>query len=181
MKKKEKVSQRKWLFIIFFGTFILSAIFNMLSTNLVNNIDNIVISFIILFIVMAIGICFDIIGTAVTAAEEVPFHAMASTKKKGAKESIMLIKNADRVANVCSDVIGDICGVISGAMGALIAGNLIKLFDNITYSMITLLVTATITAFTVWFKGVFKQVAIKNCNKIIEIIGKIVYVFHRVK
>ena len=104
-KKNQNISQKKWLFIVFISTFTLSAIFNMLSTELVENVNNLVISFILLIIVMSVGILFDLIGTAVTAAEEVPFHAMASDKKKGAKEALALIRNADRVANVCSDVI----------------------------------------------------------------------------
>lgn len=179
-KKNPNISQKKWLFIIFLSTFTLSAVFNMLSTELVENVNNLVISFILLIIVMAVGILFDLIGTAVTAAEEVPFHAMASDKKKGAKEALVLIRNADRVANVCSDVIGDICGVLSGATGALIATNIAKMLGKTDITLTTLIVTATITAFTVWFKGLFKQVAIQNCNNIIAVIGRIMRFFYKV-
>ena len=176
-KKKEHISQRKWLTIIFVSTFALSAIFNMLSTELVENVNNIIISVILLVTVIAIGIGFDLIGTAVTAADEVPFHAMASDKKKGAKEAIKLIKNADRVSNVCADVIGDICGVLSGATAALIATNVARMLGQNDITLTTFLVTATVTAFTVWFKGLFKQVAIKNCNKIIAGIGRFLALF----
>ena len=176
-KKKEHISQRKWLAIIFVSTFALSAIFNMLSTELVENVNNIIFSVILLIVVIAVGIGFDIIGTAVTAADEVPFHAMASDKKKGAKEAIKLIKNADRVSNVCADVIGDICGVLSGATAALIATNVARMLGQNDITLTTLLVTATVTAFTVWFKGLFKQVAIKNCNKIIAGIGRFLAIF----
>ena len=96
-KKSEKVSQGRWLLLIFISTFALSAVFNMLSTELVENVNNIIISVIVLIVVVLVGVAFDMIGTAVTAADEVPFHAMASDKKKGAKQSLMLIKNADRV------------------------------------------------------------------------------------
>lgn len=178
-KKKENTNQRKWLFIIFVVTFVLSAIFNMLSTELVESVNNIVISFIVLILVVAIGVGFDLIGTAVTAADEVPFHAMASDKKKGAKESLKLIKNASRVSNICCDVIGDICGVLSGATAALIATNVAKMLGLANITVTTLLVTATVTALTVWSKGLFKQVAIKNSTKIIENIGKIVAIFSK--
>ena len=177
VKKKEQFGQKKWLAIIFFSTFALSAIFNMLSTELVENVNNIIVSSVLLVIVVALGIGFDLIGTAVTAADEVPFHAMASDKKKGAKESLMLIKNADRVSNVCADVIGDICGILSGATAALIATNVAKMLGQQDITLVTLLVTATVTAFTVWFKGLFKQVAIKNCNKIIAAIGRFIAIF----
>ncbi|MBR3281434.1 MAG: hypothetical protein IKI57_06355 [Clostridia bacterium] len=179
IKKKEKTGQKGWLLIIFTVTFALSAVFNMLSTELVENVNNLVLSFILLILVISVGIMFDLIGTAVTAADEVPFHAMASDKKKGAKESLLLIKNADRVANVCADVIGDICGVLSGAIAALIAGNIAKMLGQKDITVTTLLVTATVTALTVWSKGLFKQVAIKNSTSIIRILGRIIAVFSR--
>ena len=128
---------------------------------------------------MSLNAGFDLIGTAVTAADEVPFHAMASDKKKGAKQSLMLIKNADRVSNVCADVIGDICGVLSGATAALIATNVAKMLGQKDITLTTLLVTATVTAITVWSKGLFKQVAINNSTKIITGIGKFLAVFSR--
>ena len=58
---------------------------------------------------------------AVTVANEHEFHAKATKKVKGSKDSLKLIKNAPRVANICADVIGDICGVLSGAISALIS------------------------------------------------------------
>ena len=178
-KKKEKTNQKKWLLIIFVVTFLLSALFNMLSTQLVEHVNNLILSFILLIVVVSIGIMFDLIGTAVTAADEVPFHAMASDKKKGAKESLKLIKNADRVSNVCADVIGDICGVLSGAIAALIAGSIAKMLGQEDITVTTLLVTATVTALTVWGKGVFKQVAIRNSTSIIKTVGRIVSIFSK--
>ena len=178
-KKKESISQKKWLFLVFVSTFVLSAIFNMASAELVENVNNIAFSIIALILVIIIGVVFDMIGTAVTAADEVPFHAMASDKKKGAKQSLKLIKNADRVANVCADVIGDICGVLSGATAALIAGNIAKMLGQKDITVTTLLVTATVTALTVWLKGLFKQVAIKNSTKIITLIGKFLSIFSK--
>ncbi|MBR6252884.1 MAG: hypothetical protein IKR04_03490 [Clostridia bacterium] len=178
-KKSEKVSQGRWLLLIFISTFALSAVFNMLSTELVENVNNIIISVIVLIIVVLVGVAFDMIGTAVTAADEVPFHAMASDKKKGAKQSLMLIKNADRVSNVCADVIGDICGVLSGATAALIAGNVAKMLGQTDITVTTLLVTATVTALTVWSKGLFKQVAINNSTKIITGIGRFLAIFSK--
>lgn len=178
-KKKESISQRKWLLLVFISTFALSAVFNMASAELVENVNNIWISVAALIFVVVIGVCFDMVGTAVTAADEVPFHAMASDKKRGAKQSLKLIKNADRVANVCADVIGDICGVLSGAMAALIATNVAKMLGQTDITVTTLLVTAIVTALTVWSKGLFKQVAIKNSTKIIAGIGKFLAIFSK--
>ena len=88
--------------------FILSICFSYISTNGVSHL-NLVASIFILIAVIAIGIIFDIIGVAVTVANEHEFHAKATKKVKGSKDSIKLIKNAPRVANICADVIGDIC------------------------------------------------------------------------
>ena len=68
--------------------------------------------------IILVGILFDIIGTAVAAAEESALNAKAAKKVPGAREGVYLIKNADKVANFCNDVIGDICGTVSGAIGA---------------------------------------------------------------
>ncbi|WDC83794.1 hypothetical protein PL321_14940 [Caloramator sp. mosi_1] len=82
--------------------------------------------FFVLISIIFVGIIFDIIGVAVTAAEEAPFHSLASRKVKGAKTAVKLIRNADKVSNFCNDVIGDICGVVSGAAGAIIISKLIS-------------------------------------------------------
>lgn len=74
----------------------------------------------ILALVILIGVIFDVVGTAVTAAEEKPFHAMGAVKVRGSREAIYLIRNADKVANFCNDVVGDIAGTISGALAASI-------------------------------------------------------------
>lgn len=175
-KLGEQKKQKKWLANIFIITFVLSAAFNTLATELVERL-NIAFSIILLIIVILVGIITDVMGTAVTAASEIPFHAKAADKKKGAKESVKLIKNADRVSNICADVIGDICGVLSGATGALIATNIAVAFNQSDITVATLLVMATITAITVFGKGVAKQIAIKKCNEIVEIMGKIIAFF----
>ena len=58
---------------------------------------------------------------AVATANEKPFHSMASRKVPGALEAIRLLRNAERVSSICNDVVGDICGVVSGSASATIA------------------------------------------------------------
>ena len=175
-KIEENKKQRKWLIKIFIITLLLSAIFNSLSTVLIEKL-NVFLSLVGLMAVVLIGIVFDIIATAVTAASEAPFHSKAADKKKGAKESVKLIKNADRVSNICADVVGDICGVLSGATGALIATNIAEMLNQSDITLTTLIATATVTALTVLGKGIGKQASIKNCNEIMEVIGKIIAFF----
>ena len=110
----------RWIFTIFFITVLISAVMSLISTNLLSS-ATLGVSFVILICIIAIGIVFDIIGVAVTAADEKPFHSMASRKVPEAGEALKLIRNAGRVSSFCNDVIGDICGVISGSASATIA------------------------------------------------------------
>ena len=112
MKQKEKESSSTWIIKSFLLTFILSCAISYISTNGVSKL-NTFWAIIILLMVIFIGITFDIIGVAVTVANENDFHAKATKKVEGSKSSLKLIHNASKVANICADVIGDICGVLS--------------------------------------------------------------------
>ena len=164
-----------WIYKVFLMTFILSVIFSFVSNAITSN-ANIVVMIIITILVIGIGIVFDMIGTASLTSNEATFHAKSSRKIKGAKESLSLIKNSVKVSSVCNDVIGDICGIISGGMGAMVAISLSKVFNgNIAISSI--IVSAIISSLTVGGKAIFKRVAIKKCDDIVFIVGKVKSVF----
>ena len=105
-------------------TVCISASFSFISSVLLEN-SGMLAAFLLLFFIVALGILFDMVGVAVTAADEKPFHAMAAKKVPGAGKAIWLLRNADKVASFCNDVVGDICGIISGAASAVIAGQII--------------------------------------------------------
>ena len=107
-KNKNSNSNIKWALQAFILTFVLSSMVSFISNNGVENL-NIFSSIIILIIVILIGILFDMLGIAVTVAPLDNFNAKATKKAKGAKSSLKLIKNSSKVANICADVIGDIC------------------------------------------------------------------------
>lgn len=170
MSKNNSSGHSMWLVKIFIITFLLSIVFNYMSTAVVENLS-IAVSIIILVLVILIGVLSDLVATAVTAADEAPFHAKAADKKRGAKQAVFFIKNADRVSNVCGDVIGDICGVLSGATSALIAVNIANAMSLEDITIVTMLMTAVVTAFTVLGKGIGKHLGIKYSSKIVNIIG----------
>ena len=155
IKKDKKTNNHvKWIVEVFIITFISSICFSYISTNGVSKLS-IVPALLILFLVIFAGIVFDIIGVAVTVANEEEFHAKATKKAKGAKTSLKLIKNSVRVANVCADVIGDICGVLSGAISAMISAKLSERFgitDNLQF-----IVSAIVAALTVGGKAIRKR------------------------
>src|SRR5699024_10529628 len=91
----------------------LAAIFSVVSSSILNQVMW-VLGLVIVFIIVLIGIMFDVLGIASTAGREAPFHAMASEKISGAKEAIIIIRNADKFSSFCNDLIGDISGIVSG-------------------------------------------------------------------
>lgn len=164
-----------WIYKVFLMTFFLSLIFSFIS-NVITSNANIVVMIIITIFVIGIGIVFDMIGTASLTSNEATFHAKSSRKIKGAKESLSLIKNSVKVSSVCNDVIGDICGIISGGMGAMVAISLSKFFNN-NVALVSIIVSSVISSLTVGGKAIFKRVAIKKCDDIVFIVGKIKSIF----
>lgn len=107
------------------------------------------------------------IGLAIASSNIEHFTAMASRKVKGSKQAIALVKSADKVSSVLNDVIGDVCGILSGAAGASIVAKII--IDNqgdFKAVLIASLVAAIIAGLTISGKSVFKKVAIKHANSI---------------
>ena len=64
------------------------------------------LAFVVLACFILLGIVFDIIGVAVTAADERPFHSMAAHRTPGAREALGLIRKANKVSSFCNDVVG---------------------------------------------------------------------------
>jgi CBS domain containing-hemolysin-like protein len=156
----------RWVIIITIWTFIMAIVFSIITEGLVKNL-NIFLAFVILVIIIFIGIFFDIIGIAVTTAEEKPFHAMAANRVEEAKYAIKLVKNAGQVSNFCNDVIGDISGIVSGAVGTSIIYKLINIYDIKNGSILSIIITSLVASLTVGGKALGKSIAISYSEKII--------------
>jgi hypothetical protein len=161
---------KSWGLMITVVSFFLSASLSLISSQFLQDV-HIVIAFSVVLVIIIINVLFDIIGTAVTAADEAPFHAMASRKLYGARESIRLIRNADKVSNFCNDVVGDICGVISGTASMFIIITFIGKGNNADTTLMGLAITGMVAAFTVGGKAFGKSIAIENSNYIIYKVG----------
>lgn len=167
-KDKKEHSNTIWFIKVFISTFILSIIFSYISSNGVSGLG-LIPAILILILVIVIGIFFDIVGVAVTVANEYEFHAKATKKVKGSKDSIKLIRNAPKVANICADVIGDICGVLSGAISALISVKITEQF-GLAFNL-QFILSATVAAVTVGGKAIGKGIANDNSTKIVHAVG----------
>jgi CBS domain containing-hemolysin-like protein len=156
-----------WVIMVSFWTFFLAIIFTWVTRSLIENVQSIIISFILLIIIIFIGIFFDMIGTAVTAADEKPFHAKAAKKIYGAKRGIYLVRNAEQVANFFNDVIGDISGVVSGVVAAVIIINLAAGVPELSEIWLSVLLAGLVSALTVGGKAVGKYFAINHPTDIV--------------
>ena len=171
------MKKNNWIYQVFFWTFILSIIFSY-GTNIISSNSTTIITVIIIFCVIATGIIFDMIGASSLTSKESTFHAMNAKKIKGAKQAIKLIRNNVKVSSICNDIVGDICGIISGGLGAVLAINLATKFHfNIT--IVTMIISAVISALTVGSKAIFKPIAVKNSDKILFSLSKILSIFTR--
>ncbi len=174
--KKERHKTIRWVVTIFIITILISGIISFASSELME-ISSTTVAFIILLVIVLIGIIFDIIGVAVTSADEKPFHSMASRKVVGAHEAIVLLRNAERVSSICNDVIGDICGVVSGSASATIASSIIVKFSGSADEIIMLAMSALVAGLTVGGKAIGKSFAIGSCTKIVAFAGRVVWFF----
>ena len=171
--------RRRWVIFITIFAFLLSVFMSTFSDILLRK-SNTAVAFIVLIAIIFIGILCDIIGVAVTVTDEKPFHSMAASKVKGAKSSLMLIRNASRVSNVCNDVIGDICGIISGSSAAFIVTQVD--FSDVGFmsaAVFSVILSGIVASLTIGGKAFGKEIAINNSKEIISMIGRILSVFSK--
>lgn len=166
-----------WTIKIIIMAFIISFVFSSLSETIMPKVS-LIPSIIILIIFILIGIIFDMVGVAITTCDIKPFHSMSSKRIKYASTGIKLINNLAKVSSFCNDVIGDICGIISGSAGVLIASTLSSKF-NLNLLITSLITTSLIAAFTIGGKALGKQTAIKNSTKIVKTFAQTIHIFYK--
>lgn len=173
-KKKEKEKRgRRWVITVILITFVISSLLQMIQAGLMSKV-NLAMAFVILITFVMIGILFDIIGVAVTSANETPFHSLSSQKIRGAKEAVRLIRSADRVGSFCNDVIGDIVGIISGSATTVIVTMIISSGIDFNNFALTTIMTAIVAALTIGGKAAGKRVAIDKSDSIVFFVGKVI-------
>ena len=180
-KKKEKVKKehvdKKWIATVVIVAFLTSFTLSFISEMTIPNLSLWLGILVTLFFIF-LGIFFDIIGVSVTTADEAVFHSMSSRKVKGANVSVKFKKNADKVSSFCCDVIGDVCGIISGAAGTTIAAILVSQFKfNALFTSIT--IAAIIASITIGGKAIGKSFAINKSNIVLYEFAKFISNFYK--
>ena len=176
-KKTEKTpSHARWVIRVFLIAVALSASMSLCSGAVLEDAGYVTATLILLLFI-ALGILFDIIGVAVTAANPKPFNSMAAHRVKGAKEALYLIRNAEKVASFCNDVVGDICGIVSGSTAAVIVTQLQR--DLSTHSvLLSIGITALISGITIGGKALGKTVAINDCTNVVYRVARVMHTLH---
>lgn len=91
--------------------------------------------------------------------------------------AIWMLRRAERVSSICNDVVGDICGVISGSASAVIAARVVMDLKPTVASVVQLLMSAVVAGLTVGGKAFGKSIAMNNSTQIIHAAVKLIYFF----
>ena len=158
-------SNNRWILIVTLLAFGLSLLMSFLAEMILKNVT-LFLSIVVTFLFIFLGIIFDIIGVAVTR------------RVRGGKTGVMLIKNASKVSSICCDVVGDICGIISGSAGVTIVALIIKQ-TNMNGMVVSLIVMALISAMTIGGKALGKNIAINKSTEVITIVAKLLSLFSK--
>ena len=174
VSNKARSKTVRWVVTIFLVTIVISGIISFVSDEVMQN-SGMFTAFLILLAIILVGIIFDIIGMAEATADEKPFHSMAARKVPGAQAAIRLLRNAERVSSICNDVVGDICGVVSGSASATIAAQILQSMEFGWPQVISLLMSAFCAGLTVGGKAIGKTFAVNSATTIVHMVGKLIY------
>jgi len=146
-------------------TFWLAVIVSFFSQTRITDLE-LLPAFLVLLLIIITGILSDMVGVAATVAREEPFNAKAAKKISGAKIGLWLVRRGDKVASLMCDIIGDICGTVSGAIGAIIV---IQILEEVIWpeTIVNLLMIGFIASLTVGGKAFCKYYGIKKAEIII--------------
>ena len=173
--QKPRAVNARWVLTITLISFTMSVAMSYLSNEALASAGT-VLSFVVLLFFIALGIVFDMIGVAATSATEKEFHSMAAHRVRGAREAVWMTRNAEKVSSICNDVVGDICGIMSGATGALIVTRITAGLGGVRMVLVSLLITGLISALTIGGKAAGKGVAVLCSSRVLAICGRVLSV-----
>lgn len=175
--KNKRLVDYTWVLTITILAFFISLAFSFFSELVMHDAESIV-AIIVILTFIGIGILFDMIGIAITVADIKTFNSMATKRVKGARLAVSFIKNSEKASSFCNDVIGDICGIISGSAGIALA-SILSVSLNINIFTMTLIITAIIAALTIGGKALGKSAAINKSTVILYNFCKVLSVLYK--
>lgn len=180
---KKKKKRNWWPLKAMIITFALSFVVNA-GSELILDGAMLWVAILLTCIILAMGVLFDMLGTASTSCDIEPFLAMASRKVKGAKTAVKLAKKSDVVSSVCNDIVGDICGIVSGVCASAISTSMLQAsflasVGSTASFFIKVGVCALISTATITLKAVGKGYAVNKANSIVFFAARVLSVFSK--
>lgn len=165
-----------WPLKVLILTFCFSVTFSLFS-QIISSKVGVILSIIIIFVFLSIGVVFDVLGVAASVCNKQVFRQLDEKGDRAAKIAYKLSSNSEKMSSFCCDIIGDICGVLSGSAGAALA---MKINLNLSASgmvILSTIVSAIIASLTVFCKALGKTVAINKSHSIIYKFSKFLTFF----
>lgn len=104
------------------------------------------------------------ISVAVTS---INFEQLEKYKgKTGYSTAIILCENTEKISSFCGDVVGDICGILSGAGGVSLVLNM-HITDQTINFIVTCLISSIIAGLTIFGKAMMKNYSVENCKTVV--------------
>ncbi len=157
----------KWAFKVFVLSISLSIIFSLFSQSLLPSLSPFFSIFVIVFFVF-VSVIFDMIAVAFTSINKEQLDKYKN--ENGYVMAVKLCERADKVASFGGDVVGDICGILSGAGGVSLVVNM-NIQDANLNLLVTCLVSSLIAGITIFCKAIMKTYALQNCEQIAIVTG----------
>ena len=185
-KKKQKQKKKRvpgwlaWGLSVLLISFVLTIVFSFLTEISIKG-SPVYVCVIALVVLLALNIGCDVLANAIMTCSPEAFHAMASNKIKGAKRSVSLCRNATKLGSIFADVIGDICGIVSGAAGTALVVYIAASGGTTMELIASIGVSAVIGALTVGGKAIFKHFAVKFNKQIVFGFAKFTTLFKKEK
>lgn len=157
----------KWAFKVFILSISLSIIFSLVSQSLLPSLSPFFSIFVIVFFVF-VSVIFDMVAVAFTSINKEQLDKFKN--ENGYVMAVKLCERADKVASFGGDVVGDICGILSGAGGVSLVVNM-NIQDTNLNLVVTCLVSSLIAGITIFCKAIMKTYALQNCEQIAIVTG----------
>ncbi|MBP3431750.1 MAG: hypothetical protein J6K39_02730 [Clostridia bacterium] len=153
----------KWAFKTLILSISLSIVFSMVSQSLFPKLSATLSLFVIAFFIV-LSVIFDMVNVAVTTINVKQLKN--ENGKRGYETALKLCQNREKVSSFCGDVVGDICGILSGAGGVSLVVNM-HIPDMNVYFVVTCLISSLIAGLTIFGKAIMKNFAVEKCAVVV--------------
>ncbi len=174
MGKNQKLGQNNreyviWTIQVTTFTFFLAVVVGLVSQIATKSSDIIIQIFILAFLIL-VSIIFDSIGVSATSSNlEVAMRYSPCVRVRKVVQK--LIESSEKVNNICNDVVGDMCGILSGGCCVNISIKLSQI--GLNGLIATIVVSSIVTALTVGGKATVKGISVTNSEQIIVMVAKL--------